>query len=309
MEPGRRPCSGSTVSDRCPGNRSPRARNRSRARTRGQCDDFRARVTLQYQPTEPSVLSPITARDLPAGHGRPAQPPRATTTTDTSATASTLAAGRSTTTRGHVHVRPSAQGTPGPRTRLRHKAANRDRRNHAFAQARRLARSDQKQKAALGVHRHNPAVAGTDRRERIWAKAIVWMGATGRVLAWQCDHADHRRRTSARRRERSPRPGCRGDRICDGAIVRQRRAWLPLLGECTSGERGAGRPVGAAARTRRRKRDERGDQSKSRSCAAGCALRREPSAARTRAPARGRKEAWAHTLEGPPTRSGRLGGS
>jgi hypothetical protein len=45
--------------------------------------------------------------------------------------------------------------------------------NHAFAQARRLARSDQKQKAALGVHRHNPAVAGTDRRERIWAEPSV----------------------------------------------------------------------------------------------------------------------------------------
>jgi len=34
-----------------------------------------------------------------------------------------------------------------------------------------MARSDQKQKAALGVHRHNPVVADTDRRERIWAIA------------------------------------------------------------------------------------------------------------------------------------------
>jgi hypothetical protein len=43
-----------------------------------------------------------------------------------------------------------------------------------------------------------------------------------------------RRRTNARRRKRSPRPGCRDDRIRDGAIVRRRRAWLALLGDCAS---------------------------------------------------------------------------
>jgi hypothetical protein len=48
---------------------------------------------------------------------------------------------------------------------------------HAFAQARRSARSDQKQKAALGVHRRNPVVGDTDRRERIWAKPSVSTGA------------------------------------------------------------------------------------------------------------------------------------
>jgi hypothetical protein len=43
--------------------------------------------------------------------------------------------------------------------------------SHAIAQARGSARSDQEQKASLGVHRRNPVVADTDRREPIWAIA------------------------------------------------------------------------------------------------------------------------------------------
>jgi hypothetical protein len=44
-----------------------------------------------------------------------------------------------------------------------------ERRIHAFAQARRLARSDQKQKAGARRPPHNPAAADADRRERTWA--------------------------------------------------------------------------------------------------------------------------------------------
>jgi hypothetical protein len=57
--------------------------------------------------------------------------------------------------------------------------------SHAFAQARRSARSDQKQKAALGVHRRNPVVGDTDRRERIWAIARVG-GLRRRAAADAC---------------------------------------------------------------------------------------------------------------------------
>jgi hypothetical protein len=52
------------------------------------------------------------------------------------------------------------------------------------------------------------------------------------------------------RRNRSPRLGCRDDRIHEGAIVRRRRAWRPRLGDCTRGEPVAGSAVGAGARTR-----------------------------------------------------------
>jgi hypothetical protein len=55
-------------------------------------------------------------------------------------------------------------------------------REHAIAQARRLARSDQKQKTALGVHRRNPVVADTDRRERMWAMAAVTAFGAYRLL-------------------------------------------------------------------------------------------------------------------------------
>jgi hypothetical protein len=41
-----------------------------------------------------------------------------------------------------------------------------------------------------------------------WLRGYV-PGAHRRSLAWQCDHADHRRRTSARRRKRSSRGGGR----------------------------------------------------------------------------------------------------
>ena len=77
--------------------------------------------------------------------------------------------------------------------------------------------------------------------------------------------------------------------------VGSRRSVLGRLetGDCASDEPGASSPVGAGAGTRLQQRDGRGDQSKSRSRAVGCALRQQPSTAPTRAPARGRKRSQA----------------
>ena len=52
-----------------------------------------------------------------------------------------------------------------------------------------------------------------------------------RVAESHCRDACGRHRVIACRRTRSPRLGCRDDRLRDGAIVQRRRAWLLLLGE------------------------------------------------------------------------------
>lgn len=71
--------------------RSPRARNRSRAGMRGRCVDLRARVTGSVSPDRSGPHHPAAAaRDVAAGHGRPARSPRATTTVHPSVTVSTL---------------------------------------------------------------------------------------------------------------------------------------------------------------------------------------------------------------------------
>jgi hypothetical protein len=73
--------------------------------------------------------------------------------------------------------------------------------------------------------------------------------------AVRCRRLDRRARklrpgwSECRQGDRPPRAGGRGE-----AIVRNLAAARSVLGECTSGEPGAGRPVGAAARTRKQRR-------------------------------------------------------
>ena len=69
-----------------------------------------------------------------------------------------------------------------------------------------------------------------------------------RRSAGKSDRRSGRRRVTGSRRERSPRPGCRDDRICHGAIVRRRRAMLPVLGDCASHCRHSRVLAGAAGR-------------------------------------------------------------
>jgi len=71
------------------------------------------------------------------------------------------------------------------------------------------------------------------------------------------DRAGRQDRTIASRRLRSPRPGCRDDRIHHEGIVRQRCAWRILLGESTSAAFGVGGVSVAAGSTRFRKRAAR----------------------------------------------------
>jgi hypothetical protein len=79
---------------------------------------------------------------------------------------------------------------------------------------------------------------------RVWAnpqaRCCVDRAGSRRSPCRQCDRQPRVGRAIGFRRKRSPRPGCRDDRIRDGAIVRERCAWLALLGAsmCSSGRGG-----------------------------------------------------------------------
>jgi hypothetical protein len=73
---------------------------------------------------------------------------------------------------------------------------------------------------------------------RVDASVIPFVQAIAPVL---------RRRAIACRRMRSPRDPRRGDRVRHGAIIRPRRVWLLLLGECERARFPAAASVAAAA--------------------------------------------------------------
>ena len=67
-----------------------------------------------------------------------------------------------------------------------------------------------------------PACPGADRRDPSVAVALIpGQSAAGDCVRGVAITPARGGRATARRRERSPRPGCRDDRICDGAIVRR----------------------------------------------------------------------------------------